>query len=271
MRLRVDPVQVLQHEDERLDPALAEEQALHRIERELAALGRFEVPEAILLGQGVEKPENGRDHVPERLVQGEQMPGGLGAYRADVVTLVDAEIGLQEIDDGEIAGGPAIGGSAGLEDPTPGDTVGVGQLVEEAGLAHARLAHDGHDLAVTAPRPVECRAELLHLGIAPDEAAQAAKGGGLKPCSHLARSDHLEDLDGGIEAMDRHGAERLDLHEVLGEAEGLAGDPDGARGRELLHAGGQVGGLPDGRVVHAEVASEWSGPRPLRSSAPLES
>jgi hypothetical protein len=38
LRLRVDPVQVLQHEDEGLDPALAEEQALHRIERELAAL-----------------------------------------------------------------------------------------------------------------------------------------------------------------------------------------------------------------------------------------
>src|SRR6185369_11250014 len=123
------------------------------------------------------------------------MPDDLGAYRAGVITLVDPEIGLQEIDDGEIAGGPAIGDSARLEGPAPGDSVRVDQLVEEARLAHARLAHDGHDLPVAAPRPVECCAELLHLRIAPDEAAQAPKGGRLKACSHVARSDHVEDLD----------------------------------------------------------------------------
>ena len=249
-------MEILQHEDEGLDLALAEEQALHRIERELAALGRLEAPEAVLRWQGVKKPENGRDHVLECLVQGEQMSGGLGAYRADVVTLVDTEIGLQEIDDRKIAGGPAIGGSAGLEDPAPRDTVGASQLVEEAGLAHARLAHDGRDLAVTAPHPFERSVELLHLCIAPDEAAQAAQGGGVKPCSHLACSDHVEDLDGGVEALDRHGAEGLDLHEVLGQAEGFLGDPDGARGSELLHAGGQMGGLANGRVVHPEVRAD---------------
>ena len=166
------------------------------------------------------------------------------------------EIGLQEIDDGEIAGGPAIGDGAGLENPTPGDTVGVGQLVEETGFAHARLAHDGPDLAVAAPHPFECCAELLHLGIAPNEVAQASKGGDLKPCSHLAGSDHVVNLDGSIEALYRHGAEGLDLHEVLGQAEGFLGDPDGARGSELLHAGGQMGGLANGRVVHPEVRAD---------------
>src|SRR5207249_11854389 len=135
LRLRIDPVEILQHEDAGLDLALAEEQALHRIECELAALGRLEAPEAVLRWQGVKKPENGRDHVLECLVQGEQMSGGLGAYRAGVVTLVDTEIGLQEIDDRKIAGSPAIGDSAGLEDPAPGDTVVASQLVEEAGLA----------------------------------------------------------------------------------------------------------------------------------------
>src|SRR6266851_5253212 len=115
LRLRVDPVEILQHQDEGLDLTLAEEQSLHSIERELAALGRLELPEAVLLVQGVEKPENGRDRVRECPVQGEEMSGDLGAYRADVVTLVDAEIGLQEIDDREIAGGSAIGDSAGLE------------------------------------------------------------------------------------------------------------------------------------------------------------
>src|SRR5207247_7700745 len=96
LRLRVDPVEILQHKDEGLNLTLAEEQSLHSIERELAALGRLELPEAVLLGQGVEKPENGRDGVRECLVQGEQMPGDRGASRADVVTLSCTEIGLTE-------------------------------------------------------------------------------------------------------------------------------------------------------------------------------
>jgi hypothetical protein len=173
----------------------------------MPALGRLEVPKAVLLRQGVEKPENGRDHVLQCLVQGEQVPGGLGANGASVITLVDTEIRLQKIGDREIAGDLAIGDRAGLEGPTTGETVGVRQLVEEAGLAHACFAHDSHDLAVAALRPFERCAELLHLGIASDESAQASEGGGLKSCSHFARSDHLEHLDRGhrgpVSARDR--------------------------------------------------------------------
>ena len=88
-------MEILQYQDEGLDLALAEEQPLHRVERDLAPLGRLENPEAVLLGESVEEPENGRDHVLECRVQGDQMSGNLGAYRAGVITLVDAEIGLQ--------------------------------------------------------------------------------------------------------------------------------------------------------------------------------
>src|SRR6266542_5518802 len=106
--------------------------------------------------------------------------------------------------------------------------------------------------ATTSPRPCRTPSSAawspLHLCIAPDEAAQAPKGGGLKPRSHLARSDHVENLDGGLETLHRHGAKGLDLHEVLGQAKGLGGDPDGVRGGELLHAGRKVSGLPNGRV-----------------------
>src|SRR2546428_13416012 len=94
------------------------------------------------------------------------MPGDLGAYRADVVTLVDTEMGLHEINDREIAGGPAIGDSAGLEGPAPGDAVGVGQLVEEAGLAPARFAPHGHGPALTGPRPLQPRPEPVPSRIA---------------------------------------------------------------------------------------------------------
>ena len=90
-------MKVLHHDDERLDLALAAQQALDRIKGELAALWRLQVPEAIPLRQGVHKPENRRKQILECLVEGQQMSSGLGANRADVVTLVDAEQSFQKI------------------------------------------------------------------------------------------------------------------------------------------------------------------------------
>ncbi len=121
LRFRVDPVEVLQHEDEGLDLALPQEHTLHGVEREMTALGRLEVPQAVFLGQGVEQPEDRSDDILERFVQGEQMSGDLGADRANVVTVVEAEMGLEEIDHRKIAGGPAIGEGARVEDPASGN------------------------------------------------------------------------------------------------------------------------------------------------------
>src|SRR5262245_26257346 len=108
LRLWVDPVKVLQHHNERLDLALAAQQAFDRIKSELAALWRLQVPQAIPLRQGVQKPENGRKQILECFIEGQQMSSGLGANRADVVTLVDSEQSFQKINDGQIRGGSAI-------------------------------------------------------------------------------------------------------------------------------------------------------------------
>src|SRR4030095_3020024 len=199
-----DPVEIFQHHHERLNPTLAEEQPLQRVERELPALGRLEVSKAIVLRQRMEQPEKRREQIPESLVEREQMSGRLGANRADVVTLVDAEIRLQKLDDGEIAGGPAIRDGAGLERPKWERTMGTDQLVEHARLAYTRLTHDGHDLAVAVSRRVEGRVKLRQLRIPSNEAAQAPLGGSLNPVSHGARRQHFEDLDGGVEALHRH-------------------------------------------------------------------
>src|SRR5262245_24147239 len=94
----------------------------------------------------------------------------------------------------------------------------VGQLVKEAGLADAGLAHDGDDLAVAAPRLLQRRAELAHFDVAPDEAAQAPARGRLKPRPRLPGRDEVVDLNGSVEALDGNGAEGLDLHEALGQA-----------------------------------------------------
>ena len=71
----------------------------------------------------------------------------------------------------------------------------VRDLPDEPGLPDARLADD----ATTWPwpaRPLERLAELLQLGVAPDEAGQPAGGGRLEPRPRGAGPDQLVDLDG---------------------------------------------------------------------------
>ena len=50
--------------------------------------------------------------------------------------------------------------------------------------------------------------------------------------------------------------ERLEVQVGVGEAREGLGDEDRSRAGELLHAGGEMGGLPHRAVVHAEVAPD---------------
>ena len=70
------------------------------------------------------------------------------------------------------------------------------ELPEQAGLADPRLADHRHHLAVAAPRALAARAELVELGLAPDEAREAAVGGRLQAGAPRGRAEQLEDLHG---------------------------------------------------------------------------
>src|SRR5215831_6998099 len=85
----------------------------------------------------------------------------------------------------------------------------VGELVDQARLAHPRLADDCRDLAVTVRGQLLSMAELLQFGVATDEAGQPAAGSSLETCPRRAGAYHLVDLYGVGEAFDGHGAERL--------------------------------------------------------------
>src|SRR5262249_59626954 len=108
-------------------------------------------------------------------------------------------------------------------DSTTDGTVGVGQLVKQARLAHTRFAHNGYDFAATLSRPFQCCLKLLHLGIAANEATQASKGGSLKASPRLARANQLEDFDRRVQTMNRYGAERLGPYEALHQTGGPGG------------------------------------------------
>ena len=91
----------------------------------------------------------------------------------------------------------------------------VGQLVDEARLAHPRLADDRHHLAVPVSGDLLGAAELLQLGVAADEARQPATGGRLQAGARRACPRHLVDLHCVGEPLHRHGAERFDLDVTL--------------------------------------------------------
>ena len=132
----------------------------------------------------------------------------------------------------------------------------VGELPEEAGLADAGVADDGHDLAVPYAGPLQGLAELLQLRVAPDEAGEAPGGGRLQPRAHGAGADDLENLERSVQAFDRPLPQGLHHDVAFRQIQRLGRDEDRPRHGHLLQARRQVGGLADGRVVHVQVAAD---------------
>ncbi len=100
--------------------------------------------------------------------------------------------------------------------------------------------------------------ELLELALAAYEGTESAQDGRLQPRPRGAGAGRLEDLDGVLDALDRHGAERRHFDESFSQAERVSGQANGARGRELFHARRKMCRLPDRRVVHPKIAPDGS-------------
>ena len=83
--LGIDPVQILEDQQQRLHLALAQQHALERLEGALAPLRGIERAEGAVLGQGVQQPEEGRDGLLQGLVQRQHLPGDLGPDGARLV------------------------------------------------------------------------------------------------------------------------------------------------------------------------------------------
>ena len=109
---------------------------------------------------------------------------------------------------------------------------------------------------MTVARKLLGAAELLQLGVAADEPCQPPPGGGLQAGPRRASARHLVDLHRVGEPLHQHGAERLHLDVALGQRQRPGRDHDRAGVGELLHPRGQMRRLPDGGVVHVEIAAD---------------
>ncbi len=167
LRLGIDPVQVLEDEEERLPLALPEQEVLDGLEGALPALGGIErLPVGVLDGDIEEREQGGQDRL-EGAIEREELAGHLLADLAGGLAIVHLEVGLEEVDDRQVAGRLAVGHGARFQDEPVLGAVGVGELVDEAGLPHAGFPHEGDELAVAIVGEGERAADLLDLGVRP--------------------------------------------------------------------------------------------------------
>jgi len=134
--------------------------------------------------------------------------------------------------------------------------VGVHELEEQARFAHARLAHDRDDLALSRARLGERALHLGDLVLPADEMGQSARPRSVQAAAQLGGAGELVDLYRMWHALDRHRPERLHRDVAFGKPQRVGGETHRAGGRELLHASGKVCGLADRRVVHLQVAAD---------------
>ena len=88
------------------------------------------------------------------------------------------------------------------------------------------------------------------------EASEASGHGGLDAGFDWAQPEQLVGVLGLFLALDGEGPRDSKEKKSLVRRVGVRGDQDGAGLGQGLHAGGQVGGVPDGGVVHAEVIAD---------------
>ena len=116
LSLAVDPVEVLEDQDQRLHPALAEEERLDGLVGPAAPVGRVQGAEGAVLGQSVEQSADGRDRVLQGPVEHQHFAAHLFRDGAGVVARLGAEVRLEEIDHRKVRRRLAVGDRRALED-----------------------------------------------------------------------------------------------------------------------------------------------------------
>jgi hypothetical protein len=145
-------VQVLEDDEDRLPLALPEQEVLDDVEGVLPTLGGIERPPVGVFDGYVEQGQQGGQDRLEAPIQREEFASHLLTDLAVRFAILHLEVGLEEVDDGQVAGRLAVGHGARFQDQPVLSAVGVGDLVDEAGLPHPGLPDDGDQLAAAVVR-----------------------------------------------------------------------------------------------------------------------
>ena len=102
LRLGIDPVEILHHEQYGLDPRLVEPESLDRIQRPLPPPLRVQFPPGIVVHRHVEQCEERGEARLQGAIERQDSGRHLVANLPRVVAVLDVEIGLEQVDHGQI-------------------------------------------------------------------------------------------------------------------------------------------------------------------------
>ena len=256
LSFRIDPVQILEHYKQGLNLALAQQQPLDGIEGPFAPLVGLQLLPFRVFEGPVQEGQKDREEWLERSVQSEQLPRDLLLNASPLVPVVDPEVGLKQVDHGEVRCGLAVGNRATLERQPAVSPMRMRHLPHEARLADSRFSHDRDHVPLPRSGSTERLVHRVQLALAPHELGQPPRGRRMQSRSTRTSADDLVHVDGSAESLDGHRAEGLDADVTLSEAECRGGEPDAAGSCQLLHASRQVRCLTNGGVVHAQVRAD---------------
>jgi len=101
-RLRVDPVKILENDNDRLAAAGFEEQQLYRLQRPPLLLGGIERLPLRIVGRHIEERKDGGERRRQRTVERQHLLRHSLSDLGHVVARLDLEIRFQQFNDGEI-------------------------------------------------------------------------------------------------------------------------------------------------------------------------
>ncbi len=223
LSLAVDPMEVFEDYEQRLDLGFPQEQPLQCVKGLLATLAWIESFPGGILDRHVQEPQQGGKGRLQCPVQGQQLPGYHLARLADIVLSLDLEISLEELDDWQERGRCPVGNRGRLNDGPAVGAMGVHDLPHEPALADPGFTDGCHDLTVSVRGPSECLTNVLQLAVAPDKTGQSPCRGSLEPRPNRSRAGELIYVDRSLQALDRNRPERLHLDETLGEPQRVRG------------------------------------------------
>jgi hypothetical protein len=202
---------------------------------------------SISLAHGGQRPVEIRPEGAHRLVH----PGD---RRLLVVLIFDPDHAAESVDD-RLEGGAAVRNAEPQEpgvrlvaEPAP-------EFMQQARLADARLPHDEDDLSAALGGAVEGCLQGSELASAPAERCQPRVCRGLDPADPPLGQDTERTGRLGL-ALELELSQVLDFEQAGDEPVGRLRDQDSVGRRRLLQPGGQVRGVANRGVVHAQVVAD---------------
>src|SRR5262245_975575 len=116
------------------------------------------------------------------------------------------------------------------------------KLIKQTRLTYPRLSYYRDNLTMSGASSLQSLLQSVNLGTAPHKANESTCRCGFHGRAHESSSGNFIDRDWIAQALYANRPKRLYFHIALGQANCVSSNENGAWGRQLFHASGQVCG-----------------------------